>query len=278
MRGPPGRSTCNDRTPILPAAGRAHNSMSQRRLLFVGGNGHCAARLQPARDALAAAGGTFELVEVALPGFEGRERAHTLDALLGSLADQIGAGAGSLVYATGIGALLALAARARTATPPLLLQGPVLWGLARRWMPRALRLPPLRAAAERLFAVRAFQRRFWRRHVGLRWDDPLRATFFDGYARCAAFGDLFRWITPAWLEELAGALRARPGALDAISAWWGGRDSVVTPEELRVTEGVLGAHWPLRVFDEWGHYPMLREPQAWVAALAEEISRPRSGG
>jgi hypothetical protein len=252
--------------------------MSRRRLLFVGGNGHCAARLQPARDALAAAGGTFELVEVALPGFEGRERAHTLDALLEVVATQIGAGAGTLVYASGIGALLALGARARTATPPLLLQGPVLWGLARRWMPRALRLAPLRAAATHLFRARAFQRRFWRRQVGLGWDDPLRPDFFDGYARCEAFGDLFRWITPAWLDALAEALRRRPGALDAIGVWWGGRDSVVTPDELRLTEGALGVRWPLRVFGQWGHYPMLDTPQEWVAALGGEISRLRWGG
>jgi hypothetical protein len=247
--------------------------MSQRRLLFVGGNGHCAARLQPARDALAAAGGTFELVDVALPGFEGRERAHTLGALLDAVAEQTGAGAGGLVYATGIGALLALGARARTATPPLLLQGPVLWGLARRWMPRALRLPPLRWTAARLFRRRAFQRRFWRRHVGLPWEDPLRTAFFEGYADCAAFGDLFRWITPRWLDELGAALRTRAGAREEIGVWWGERDTVVGAEELRVTEGVLGARWPLRIMPGWNHYPMIVDPRGWIAALEEEISR-----
>jgi hypothetical protein len=50
---------------------------------------------------------------------------------------------------------------------------------------------------------------------------------------------------------------------------------VVTPEELRVTEGVLGVRWPLRVFAEWGHYPMLQRPAEWVGEIA---SRLRSAG
>lgn len=272
MRNAPGGTCCNDRTPILPAAVAVHNSMSRRTLLFLGGNGHCAARLQPARDALAAAGGTFELRDVACPGFEGRGRAGGLDVMLDTIRAQIGRADGALVYATGIGALLALGVRAQASTPPLLLQGPVLWGLERRLMPRLLRRAPLRAAAAHLFRLRAFQRRFWRRHVGLAWDDPVRAPFFDGYARCPAFADLFDWIGPPWLRELQAALRARPGALDDVCVWWGGRDTVVTPQELSATERALAVRWPLRVFPEWGHYPMLAQPRGWVAALAQQLA------
>jgi hypothetical protein len=244
--------------------------MSRRRLLFLGGNGHAPARLQPARDALATAGASLELVDVEVPGFFGRARAHSLDEMLAAIERQV-AGAGDAVYATGIGGLLALGVRARTPTPPLLLQAPVLWGLQRRWMPRLMRRPPLRAAAARLFGLGAFQRWFWRRHVGLPWSHPVRAPFFDGYARCAAFTDLFRWISPAWLRELEAGLRARKGALDAISVWWGGRDTVVVPDELRVTEETLGVRWPLREFPAWGHYPMLTDAAGWVAALAGEL-------
>jgi hypothetical protein len=243
--------------------------MSRRRLLFLGGNGHAPARLQPARDALAAAGGTFELVEVEVPGFDGRARAHTLDETLAAIAGQLDGG--GLLYATGIGGLLALGVRARRDTPPLLMQAPVLWGLERRWLPRLLRLPPLRAAAASLFRVSPFQRRFWRHQVGLPWSDPARAPFFEGYARCAAFGDLFRWIGPAWLHELETALRARPQALADVTVWWGGQDTVVGTEELRIGEATLGVRFALREFPSWGHYPMLTDPAGWVAALAAEI-------
>jgi hypothetical protein len=247
--------------------------MIRRRVVFLGGNGHAPARLQPARDALAAAGATFELVDVDVPGFFGRARAHSLDEMLAAVEAQIaGAGPGALVYATGIGGLLALGVRARAATPPLLLQAPVLWGLARRWMPRLMRLPPVRAAAVHLFAVGRFQRRFWGHHVGLPWSHPGRAPFFDGYTRCAAFADLFRWISPAWLSDLEAALRAREGALRDIAVWWGARDTVMSADELRLTEAALGVRWPLREFPAWGHYPMLTDPAGWVAALASEVA------
>jgi len=244
--------------------------MSRRRLLFLGGNGHSPARLQPARDALTAAGGAFELLEVACPGFDGRDPAPSIDALLKEILAQIEA-ASAPVYATGIGGLLALAVRARADTPPLLLQAPVLWGLERRFMPRLLRLPPLRAAAVRLFSLGAFQRRFWRTHVGLPWTHAAREGFFEGYARCAAFTDLFRWIGPDWLRQLEASLSARPGALRDVAVWWGGRDTVVSTDELRITEDVLQARWPLRVFPHWGHYPMLTDPQGWVEAIAREL-------
>jgi hypothetical protein len=251
--------------------------MSRRRLLFLGGNGHASGRLQPARDALAAAGGTFDLAEVELPGFDGRTRAPTLDALLDALQRQLD---GELLYATGIGALLALGVRARAGTPPLLLQAPVLWGLERRWMPRVMRLPPARAAAVRLFRLSAFQRRFWRRHLALPWDHAARAPFFDGYARCSAFADLFRWIGPRWLRELRASLLARPAALRDVAVWWGGRDTVVHPSELGAAEDALGARWPLRVFPEWGHYPMLEDPAGWVRAVAGafDAQPPLTGG
>jgi hypothetical protein len=251
--------------------------MSQRVLLFVGGNGHCAARLQPARDTLHVmeGGAPFLLADALLPGFEGRPPAASLDALLAAVAAEVSGRTAPprAVYASGIGALLVLAARARAAAPPvpLLMQAPVLWGLATRWMPRAMRLAPVRALAGRLFASAPFQRRFWRRQVALPWDDPLRAAFFEGYARCAAFALLFDWITPAWLRGLEADLRARPEALDGVRVLWGGRDPVVGVDELSLTEAVLHVRWPLRVVPEWGHYPLLDRPREWVDVVAAEM-------
>lgn len=255
--------------------------MSQRSLLFVGGNGHCAARLHPARDTLHGmeGGGPFALEEARLPGFDGRAAPASLDVLLDSVADVIGRT--NVVYATGIGALLVLAARLRTPAPPapLVLQAPVLWGLATRWMPRVMRLAPVRALAGRLFASSRFQRRFWRRQVALPWDDQLRAAFFEGYARCAAFALLFDWITPAWLGRLERSLRARPDALGAVRVLWGASDPVVGVSELRLTEPVLGVSWPLRVVPGWGHYPLLDRPREWVDVVAEEMDAfERPGG
>jgi hypothetical protein len=245
--------------------------MPERRVVFLGGNGHCEARLTAARTSLA--GAAIELADVRYPGFEGRARARDLGAFLEAVSDDARpriAGPGpALVYATGIGGLIALGLRARDEGRgvPLLLQAPVLWGLERRWMPRILRLRAARAAASRLFASRTFQRRFVRRHFMKPPSPEMRAAFFEGYASCTAFADLFDWFTPRWLRQLGEQLAARPGALEDVKVWWGGRDRIVTPRELEWSAQALGASWPLSVFAGWGHYPMIDDPAGWASAV-----------
>ncbi len=177
-----------------------------------------------------------------------------------------------LVYATGIGALFAvtLRARRRLGAHPLVLQGPVLWGLERRWRPRIARagLAPL---IPRLFAWPSFQRDFVRRHFVTTPTDTARAGFFDGYARCAAVADLFRWCGPSWLRDVEKTIARDPGTLDSIEVWWAGRDRVVDASERRWTERALGLRWPERTFAAWGHYPMIDDPEGWVRAVAATV-------
>ena len=248
--------------------------MVARRILFLGGNGHCAARLAAARAALAQAGA--ELLDVAYPGFEGRPRARDLDDFFESIAaswpsrPEETPGPDDLVYATGIGGLIALALRAREdeiSQAPLVLQAPVLWGLAHRVMPRVMRSRVARAAAVRLFRAEPFQRRFARTHFMRPLAPDLQEAFFDGYGRCGAFADLFAWFTPEYLDRLQRQLAEKPAALARITVWWGERDRVVTPGEMTWTEQALGARWPLRVFPGWGHYPMIDDPAGWARAL-----------
>jgi hypothetical protein len=249
-------------------------------VLFLGGNGHCAARLAPARAALAVPPAeAFELVEIAYPGFEGRPRAASLEAFLDGLAAQVEPrvnvkGWQGFLYGTGIGGLLALCLRARDAAPhvPLLLQAPVLWGLERRMMPRLMRSGPLRWLLGRTFARPAFQSWFVRRYFERPPAPGLRAAFFAGYADGGAAADLFAWLAPALLRRLEEQFRGRPERLQNITIWWGARDRVVTLRELAVTEAALGVAWPVRVFRRWGHYPMIDDPDGWVRALAHELA------
>jgi pimeloyl-ACP methyl ester carboxylesterase len=239
------------------------------RVLFLGGNGHCAARLAAAREA---AGLGLALDEVAYPGFEGRPRARDLEGFLHAIAAADG-GPPSVVYATGIGGLIALCLRARGAWAGvrLLLQAPVLWGLEHRLMPRVMRVAPMRRLAGALFATSFFRAAFVRRYFQRRLSLAERAAFFDGYARCAALPDLFTWITPSLLRALEADFAARPAALEGIDVWWGARDRVVTLAELQATETALGVTWPVRVFPHWGHYPMIDAPEDWAAALAAYV-------
>jgi hypothetical protein len=213
----------------------------------------------------------FELVEIAYPGFEGRPRASSREELLDACAraaSPVATRNDVLVYATGIGALFAVTLRAqrRLGPHPLVLQGPVLWGLEHRWMPRLARagLAPM---IPRLFRSRWFQRDFARRHFVTAPDEAARSTFFEGYAQCAAAADLFRWCGPSWLRDVEDTMARDPEVLQNIEVWWGARDRVVGPSELRWTERALGVRWPERTFTDWGHYPMIDDPSGWVRAV-----------
>src|SRR5262249_22985673 len=151
---------------------------------------------------------------------------------------------------------------------PILLQAPVLWGLEHRRMPRLLRLGPARLLLRRLFAARWFQAWFVRKQFERPLSPALRQAFFQGYADCAAASDFFAWLTPALLRQLEIKFADRPEALERISVWWGGRDRVVTLQELTWTEKALGVRWPVRNFPTWGHYPMIDEPGDWVRELS----------
>jgi hypothetical protein len=247
-------------------------------VLFFGGNGHSAARLTTVRAVLDRMGpaAPFELLDLPYPGFEGRPSAGGRETFLDECARAAAAVIARddvFVYATGIGALLAvtLRARRRLGAHPLILQGPVLWGLEHRWMPRIARagLAPL---IPRLFAWPAFQRHFVRRHFVTTPDDAAPSGFFDGYARCPASADLFRWCAPSWLRDVERTVARDPGTLESIEVWWGGRDRVVNPSELRWTEGALGVRWPERTFAAWGHYPMIDDAEGWVRAVAATAS------
>jgi len=263
-----------------------HPPRAVPRVIFLGGNGHAGVRLDSARRALAEIAGPsarppFTIFDVPYPGFEDRPRADSFDEFLTAVAESIRAsaregdeGAGpSLVYATGIGGLLALCLRARGDLTgiPILLQAPVLWGLARRLMPRVMRMGLAQVALRRAFASPRFQARFARKHFRVPPGPDVRAGFFEGYARCGALPDFFAWLTPALLRRLEADFAARPEALRGIEAWWGGRDTIVPARELAWTEAALGVTWPVRIFPAWGHYPMIDDPSGWVRALSDAV-------
>lgn len=220
------------------------------------------------------------LLDTPYPGFEGRPRAGGFEEFLEAVGSHLRDAAPERVYATGIGGLVALALRARgeLAGIPLLFQAPILWGLERRLMPRVMRLGLARFALNRLFATAPFQRRFVATYFTHPPSPETARAFFDGYARCAAAPDLFAWLTPALLRSLERDLTARPAALDGVEIWWGGKDRVVALQELDWTREALGLRerWPVRVFPEWGHYPMIDDPKGWAEELARAVAASRS--
>jgi len=133
-----------------------------------------------------------------------------------------------------------------------------------------------------LFRLQAFRRHFVRTKF-LRLPSPeLQAAFFGGYARCVALADFFRWLTPELLRRLERDFAAHPERCTRVRLWWGGRDAVVGLDELAATPQVVKGGWPLRVFPDWGHYPMIDSPGEWIEALADALAAvdgfPRPGG
>lgn len=242
---------------------------------FMGGNGHSRSRLDPARDAIArlAASRTirpFEIAEAEYPGFENRARAADFESFLAAM---VPPASPTLVYATGIGGLLALCLRSKHQFhgTPLILQAPVLWGLEKRWMPRVMRLLPT-DSFRRIARWEWFRRRFARTRFTAPLTEQMRNSFFDGFAQCVGGGDLFSWLTPRLLRSLEADFAAKPEMLNDITVWWGERDRVLSLQELRWTEAALGRKLPLRLFASWGHYPMIDDSENWVRNVADALA------
>lgn len=252
------------------------------RVLFFGGNGHSASRLVPARAALARLVGAnrakpMDLVEIEFPGFEGRAPAASWEEFVSACAAQVAelTTPATVLYGTGIGGLVILALRARDAAPvPAVLQAPVLWGLEARRFPLWMRFPAAGAMVRAAFRVPPIQWWFSRKYFTVPVPRDARRGFFRGYARCRGFARMFSWLAPPLLRSLEESLRGRPEKLERISCWWGGKDRVVTTAELRATEAALGVKWPLREFADWGHYPMIDAPEAWIAEILRAASAP----
>ncbi len=248
-----------------------------RTVLHFGGNGHASCRLDQARQALCRSPHPLELVDVPYPGFEGRPASASFDDFLQHLAGFVRGLAVEPIggYASGIGALIALGLRGRGELLgiPLIFQGPVLWGLERRWFPWAMRaFPPARRLLRSAFANPGFQRRFAGKHFVGAHNAAVLGPFFEGYRRCSAFGGFFDWLSPGWLRSLESAFVHRPEALGGITAWVGGRDRVVGLDEVRATSRALGVTWPVVEFEGWGHYPMIDVPEEWADALCRALA------
>jgi hypothetical protein len=240
--------------------------------LFLGGLGHALCRLAPARTAARSFG--FDVKEVLYPGFEGRPASASIDEFLEAVEQQVDiyrlSHKRKLIHATGFGSLVALAlrARGRFTDLPLLFQGAVPWQTVRAVGGQPLVGARLCANLRRPDYQARYVARHFQRPPGA---GEVRA-FFSGFATCDIAEALFEWLTPGWLADLEGRLTARPEALEGIRVWLGGRDTLVHPSELDVTEAALGVRWPRVVVDDWGHFPYLDDPMGWVEAVHREIT------
>ncbi len=236
-------------------------------IAYLGGNGHGQVRLERAHGLLKS---RVRLSEVLYPGFQGGPpAAHDFAAFLSSVEAELHLIEPDLVYATGVGGLVALCLRSEgRLSAPLVLQGPVLWGLETRLMPRLMRrVPGAAAGLQNLFRNRLFRNWFGRRHFVVPLPGDTVARFYAGYDACPTLPAFFGWLTPDLLRRLETQYREHPERFREIRLWWGGKDRVVPLSDWDLTKERLGVDWPLEVFADWGHYPSLEHPEAWVEEL-----------
>lgn len=252
----------------------SYNNVMKSKILHFGGNGHSQVRLERVRRALQEIAPEIELNDVPYPGFEGREQAKSLSDFLENLSGFVRANPPHALVASGIGALIALSLRAEgeLAGTPLIFQGPVLWGLEHRLMPRVMKWSLPRAMLAKAFKIRFFQDRFCRKQFRKPLDDRMRKAFFDGYADCTSFTDLFDWFGPEWLRKLEADFQAHPDRLANITIWLSGRDKVVGRLEIDATAAKLPIDWRVLEFPNWGHYPAIDEPLEWAQALVDGLA------
>ncbi|MBK8258363.1 MAG: alpha/beta hydrolase [Polyangiaceae bacterium] len=282
------------------------------RLIFMGGNGHCEGRLAAAKEAGAAVGlvanslpypgfehrpraASFDefldrvaqahqhmaCASVEYTGLSvhngtassdaytsAGDNAYTFSSVSASSAPD------HITYATGIGGLLFLCLRARghLQSERAIFQAPVLWGLEHRLMPKFMRLGFAQLLLARAFRSGLFQRRFVKKHFLSPPDETTVETFFSGYTSCAALPDFFAWLTPALLRSLERSFAENPSLFENIQFLWGERDSVVPLADLHFTEQALGVHFPVSVIANWGHYPMIDDPESWVREVLRVAS------
>lgn len=166
----------------------------------------------------------------------------------------------------GIGGSLLLAALQQpVALDGLILHAPVGASLDTRALPRLMRVPGATAATRRAIAARPLRPLLRRRLFDPTVPREVTDTFFDGYAGCASFDLMFRIITPEWFASL------RPVDVPAEIVW-GERDGVLDPRQAAAFRRIVpGARE--RIVPGWGHFPMIDEPDAYVALVSAIVGR-----
>lgn len=207
---------------------------------------------------------------ITLPGFANRPRDPQLTTL-SDYADQLHAEIGRIstpliLLGTGIGGSIALdyAQRHADGLAGIILHAPVGTRLDTRWFPRMMRLPAMTQLIQWAISSRMFRPIFTRLFFHHPIPKPYLNQFFHEYGQCSVFGQMFDIITPDWWASLQPI--AVPTAL-----LWGEKERVLTLDQLDDYKQLLPNHLVKTVAD-WDHFPMVEQPQAFVAVVVELIS------
>ncbi len=211
------------------------------------------------------------LVAMTLPGFQQRRLPAgpvTLETFTSAVADAVASvrnedPAGKIVLlGHGIGGSIALDAVARrpSLARGLILVSPVGVKLDERLFPKVMARPAVRKAAKTIISsllMQATAGRFLFRPA----PRPFAKRFLAEYANAEAFEVMFDLLTSDWFDGL-------PAVEVPVAIVWGGRDRVLDVDHVEAYEAAI-ADTRRIVCAEWGHYPMIEQPEEFATAIAE---------
>ncbi len=207
-----------------------------------------------------------ELRGPSLPGFSGRPLPSgpvTMATFTDALVDELEAVDGRrLLLGHGIGGALVLdvAANYPSLVDGLVLHAPVAANLDSRLFPKLMKSMVVRRAAKLTissFPVRKLARRF--AFGGA--PRPYAERFFAEYRNAEAFEVMFDLLTAEWFDAL-------PPINAPAVVLWGAKDRVLQVEQAEAVEGRL-AEVRRHIEPDWGHYPMIDEPEDYQRVLVE---------
>lgn len=148
----------------------------------------------------------------------------------------------------------------------LLLHAPVGADLEKRWFPRLMKLPGMRAFGKNLFSAQLMRPVFRK----LLFEQPppraFEQRFFREYRQCSVFGDFFDYITAEWFNRL------KPVELPALLVW-GEKEKVLRVEQAQKFQQLL-PNARIERIGGWDHFPMVDQPEHYarvIARLGQEI-------
>lgn len=163
-----------------------------------------------------------------------------------------------VVLGTGIGGSIVLEMLQHHAddVAGVILHAPVGTRLDTRLFPRLMRLPLMRGVGQWVFSASLFRPMWQRLLFQSPVDDDYAKQFFDEYARCTVFGQMFDIITPQWFQTL------KPLHVPAVLLW-GAREKILRVEQLEDYKALLPQH-SVAVIEDWDHFPMIETPQQFA--------------
>lgn len=162
----------------------------------------------------------------------------------------------------GIGGSIALdvVANDSAAADGLILLSPVGVKLDERWFPKVMSHPTVRRAAKSIISSRLIQVTAGRMLFSGA-PRPFARRFLAEYGNADAFEVMFDLLNAQWFDSL-------PKAEIPVALVWGAKDRVLDVSHVAAYEEAIPDTRRL-VRDDWGHYPMIEQPEDFARTIAD---------